>query len=516
MHYHARHRRPLSRGRIRVLAVALTVASTTLAAPLATPASPAHASLSALAQASPWLKAADIAINPPGPLPGQSVAPAVERGYVITGDQLAKYDITGTAAAQQELAAFAARAKRNYGVTLNLPLYRVYATPPIIRAGEADLVKQLLAIVLELQYLIPEVPSTQEAIDTAKALLEQLAGLVKSVRLQYDHDDFLGTEIDSLTNIDWIIAAAEGALDRVPDPGTIDPGTIDPQPYIDQVQPFIDQVTALVNNIGPTLDALARSLGIPSSDEIAEDPAHAAPVGTDPVTDVTDGTLGDVFVLPFGVGVDEIGAAYEDGTLMVETAVQDGPAAGPVAAVVDAANALSGSALALVPPGEPQWDPAGGACLHRKSNNTAWYDPCSFWYDLKKDGDKSHMTWAHNQYGTAKSKGIWRMTHFEVRAERAANSPEQWWRDWSPRADVDHGNCSTGTVGVAVAGVTLEHSSDQCDKWNIDKYEDGGHFANTWEGNTWRSERDIDAMKATVTINNNAPRNAQRYDYYAY
>jgi hypothetical protein len=129
------------------------------------------------------------------------------------------------------------------------------------------------------------------------------------------------------------------------------------------------------------------------------------------------------------------------------------------------------------------------------------------------------MTWAHNQFGTAKSKGIWRLTDFEVRAERAANSPEQWWRDWSPRADMDNGNCATGSVGVEVAGVSIEHSSEHCDKWDIDKYEEGGHFANTWRtgGNgAWRSERDVDAMKATATINNNAPRNAQRYDYYAY
>jgi hypothetical protein len=506
MRYHARHRRPLSRARVRALAVALTVTASTIAAPLATPASPAHASLSAaLAQASPWLRASDIAVNPPGPLPGQATAPAVERGYIITGDQLAKYDITGTAAGQHELAAFAL-AKRKDGVTVNLPLYRVYATPPIMRAGEADLVKQLLAIVVDIQQVIPDVtvPSTQELIDTIFAAIALAREEVGSVRIQYSHDQLLDTELDSL------IAALQRALNSLPDPGSIiDPNSINPQTYV-------DELTALVNGIKPTLDALLESLGMPSSDDALADPAHASPVGTDPVTNETDGTLGDVFILPFGVSVDEIGAAYENGTVMVETAVEDGPAAGPAAAVLDASNSLSG---ALVPPSEPQWDPAGGACLHRKSNNTAWFDPCSYWYELKKDGDKSHMTWAHNQYGTAKSKGIWRLTDFEVRAERAANSPEQWWRDWSPRADMDNGNCATGSVGVEVAGVSIEHSSEQCDKWDIDKYEEGGHFANTWRtgGNgAWRSERDVDAMKATATINNNAPRNEQRYDYYAY
>lgn len=489
------------------MAVALTVTGSTLAAPLLTPASPANATLSAtLSEAPSWLKATDITVNPPGPLPGSATAPAVKRGYVITGDQLAKYDITATAAAQQALTAFAARAKQNYGVTLNLPLYRVYATPPIMRAGEADLVKQLLSIVLELQQVIPDVdpPSTQEVIDTVFTLVGELREQIGTIRIQGAHDDFLDAPVDAE------LAFIKRALDNLPDPSDIDPGSvIDPNSVSPQT--YVDQVIAIVNSLQPTLDTLVQSLGLPSNEEIQADPTHAAPVGTDTLASTIEGDdgVGSVLVLPTATAVDYVGAAWDEGMVKVTNTLETTPA-GSLAPTV-------GTIAQDPSEGSQQWRPAGGlGCTSRKQNDTAWYDTCTWWYELAKDGNSARQTWALEQYGTGKSKRCCHLKSLYLDSDRKKGSPDQDWLRWSPTADSDYGNCATDTVGVNVNSFYVEHSETHCEKWDIDKGEQPASFENAWRGSVGQSERSTASLIATNTPNNYLPTDVVSFDYYAW
>jgi hypothetical protein len=389
MRYRTTNRRFRSRATLRAGVLAAALAGTTLAAPL----TPTHAEDPAVFtfvgyERPAWLLASDIAVNPPGPQPGEATAPAVERGYVITGDQLSRFDITATAQGQQELAAFVARiAHYNDGLQLDARTYRVYATPSINLARQAEAVK----------------------------------------------------------------LAAE---------------------------------------------------------EAAEDPVHAVPVGTDALNPLFEGPLADVVILPFGTGVGEISAAWDEAELKVTTILSDTPAE-PVAPLVT-------GVLQQKPEYDETWEAAGPThCYDRKQNNTAWFDPCRSWHILHKDGDPHRTSWGHKQWGTAKSKSIWYLTNFEVKAWPARESAHQAWLDWAPGADEERGNCTTTTVGAEVNGFMLEKSTQHCDEWDITKYEKGGDFVNDWRGRARRSERRVAAVKATATANGYSPTNAVRYDYYA-
>lgn len=479
MPYHARHRRPLSRGRVRAVTLAAALSASTLAAPLTQ--QPAHAGLLTIEGVPSWLLTPNVVVNPPGPKPGAAIAPIVEHGYAITTDQLATYDITATVEGQQELRAFIAEEQRN-GNNVDAATYRVYATPPIRDAQVAGAAKVYVGILDSLESSLDR--SLQMIIDTGNYVLDWA-------------EDFRAVADQAIENdrLDKLVVDLQALLDSVPAPGTIEPP---------DTQPYIDQLIAIVNSLD--INSVLYSLGMPSKEEIIEDPLVALPIGGDPVTDVTDGLLGDVVILPVGVGMRTVGASWDEGMLKVTTILRDTPVAPQVA-------------IDMVPRptnNDPQWDPASDRyCYPRKSNNTAWYNPCRQWYTLAKDGNPDRTSWNHLQFGTAKSKGIWNMTKFEVKAWPVKDSAYQYWLEWSPEADEDHGHCSSGTVGVNVNAAYVEYASQHCDEWDISLGSIGGDFSNSWRGNTNRSERNVAAMKATSVANGKTPNNYVRYDYYA-
>jgi hypothetical protein len=396
------------RSRLPAVPTTLTVATGLLGGLLAAPASPARAEVAPLPIAAftvtdrpDWLTASDIAVNPPGVIPGTTEVPPVERGYVITGDQLDRFEITGTAVAVAELHALVERQQAlNPGLPmLDISGYRVFVTPPI-----------------------------------------------NAVR-------------------------------------DVEPLEVDTQPSMGEL-PFNPE---------------------DSPDDIVDDVAHAGP-GTDVVTDQIEGTLGDVFILPVAVGVGEVAAAFDEGYIKVTTALQESPVGAPLTPVT---NTLAGRAES-----DPQWSQYSRQCYHRKSNNTAWYDPCYSYATLAKDGDPNRTAWSHTQWGTAKSKSTWVLDRFMVKT-RARETPNQRWLDWSPEADTDKGNCSTTTVGVNVNSAYMEHSTQQCDRWDISKENPDVEFSNWWRGSAWRKERNVAAMTSASLPNRQIPYDYSRYDYYA-
>lgn len=119
MGYRGRHRKPPRRAKARAVTLALAVSSISLVVPVATTSGARANTLLSVEGLPAWAFASDIIVNPPGPKPGEAVAPAVSRGYVITGDHLARFNVTATREGQQELAAFVARIKDNYGLSLD-------------------------------------------------------------------------------------------------------------------------------------------------------------------------------------------------------------------------------------------------------------------------------------------------------------------------------------------------------------------------------------------------------------
>lgn len=497
MGYRGKHRRPTSRATLRIITSVLALSGSTLAVPL-TVTPPARADVT-LAEALPiWLNVSDITVNPPGPKPGEAIAPAVARGYVITADQLAKYDVTATLEGQQELRDFIASTQETHGVVLDGKAYNIFATPPIVYVDFDNLAENLNQLVGVAQSAI------QQATDpaTLEQIKQEIEG--KSIEIQGD-DPAEGavalvnyvTNPDTLAGLKQTIRehgikiqgtdpVAEGfaVLDLATSLVGIVQGYIDNPPV---TPPTTGELVAIVNQLTSTVEALVTSLGFPGTTEIAGDPTHAAPAGTDTVTDAYDGVLGDVLILPAGVGVGAVAAAWEDGMLKVTTLLETTPFGSTLAPVTNT--------VADAGPGQAQWDPAGGlGCMRRKSNNTAWYDPCQWWYELAKDGNGSRRTWGLEHYGTAKS---------------------QDWVDWSPRSDDDAGHCTTTTVGVNVNSAYLEQSAQHCEQWDIDKGSEPADFANTWKGRVNRHEREVAAIVSTNTPNGYTPTDYVRYDYYA-
>lgn len=517
--YRGKHRRPLNRTKARVVTLTLALASSTLAVPLTTTTA-AHGSTPIFDyDRAAWLQAADLSINPIGPKPGEAIAPAVARGYVITGDQLARFDITATPEGQQELAAFVARIKKNYDLALDAKAYSVFATPPIIYLNYDELAGNLDQLVALAQSAI------QHATDpkTLAAIEQEIED--QSIEIQGDDPvEGAASLLNYATNPDTL----EGLKQTIQDQGIKIQGT-DPvadgfaildlatdlvgviQGYINNppvTAPTTGELVETVNQLTLMVGALMTNLGFEAPGQMAEDPTHVAPVGTDIVSSTLDGTLGDAVILPIGVGVAEVSAAWDEGTMKVSTVVEDTPLA-------PATPLLQTGADQVPDNNEPAWSPAGGGCYDRRSNNTAWYDVCRSWHHLAKDGDSNRETWGHKQWGTAKSKSIWNLTHFEVKSWRKTGTPDQDWLDWSPRADSIYGHCQTRTIAVKVNAASLEQSSEQCEEWDIDKGAQPADFANTWWGNINRHERDVASVKSTSTPNGYRPVNMVRYDYYA-
>lgn len=256
--------------------------------------------------------------------------------------------------------------------------------------------------------------------------------------------------------------------------------------------------------------------GIPDADDIGNLPIDTGPVDS---LHEGDGPLGSVLVLPGCAAKPDLVGAVVEGTRVIATTMF---AATPTSstALANTCDVPQPSRMVGLPGDNPTydsdaWGPAGGTCWSRKQNNTAWYDPCYQFYHRTNDGESSRDTYALTQWGTGKSKSVWDLDSLEVRSWREKNTPDQQWKDWSPRSDQDAGHCTTTTVGVNVNAAYIEQSANICDQWDIDKGEAPASFANTWRGSTNRHEREAASFIATSVPNGYAPHDIVRYDYYA-
>lgn len=367
------------RQRLRRFAAVTTLAGSMVVVPWTGAASAGSADLDY--RRAPWLDAPGIVVDPPAPAIGETAPPSVGRGYVVTGEDLPRFDITSTAAAQRVLAEFLARIAASEGTSVPRDGFQVFTMPKI--------------------------------------------------------DD-----------------AISG---------------------------------------GPVVD----------------DPAHALPVGTDAVAPLIEdeGGTGSFVILPAGTTVSYVGAAWDEGVLKVTTVLETTPAAA----------ALTGTLTEDGPGDSRSWSPAGGlGCTSRKQNDTAWFDTCSWWYELYDDGNRDRQTWALEQYGTGRSKGCCKLKSLHVTSWRAKGSADQDWVRWSPTADTTLPNCSTDTVGVTVNNAYLEHSTTHCEQWDIDKAEEPAGFDNAWRGSVGGSERNTAMLIATNTPNSYVPTDYVSFDYYAW
>ena len=396
--------------------------------------------------------------------------------------------------------------------------YRVFATPPIIDVQYVEAMKHVMALVGAVGAVVD--------IATDPALVQGLKDALYEQAPTIHGDDPLTTVQTVEGLVAYMLSPAfiqrihDAAYELVLEEAGLPPGTL--ETIVALATSIIDVVTSLDPNPGtlvPLAEALitqttARladgSLPININDEpesMLRDLTHLAPVGTDllGITDtVSDLGLGEVFVLPVGVGVGEIGAAWDEGRLMVSTVVAETPAA------------MAGALIAQAPSTEPEWDIYPRQCYDRRSNNTAYYDTCYQYASLAKDGEPNRVAWTHHQKGTGKSKGAWTLVKLTVQSDRMKGSPDQRWQDWSPEADIEHGNCYGTELGIQVSGVGWTRTYNHCDLWDIEKDNPAVNWTVKWDVHAWRKDRNVAGMKTFSVPNGYRPINAVRYDYEAW
>ncbi len=274
----------------------------------------------------------------------------------------------------------------------------------------------------------------------------------------------------------------------------------------------------------PDITGLVPSISVINPDDIDPDDAtHALPIDTGPVDALSEdeGPLSSSLVVPGCVTPELVGAVVQPaGDIYVKTMFASTAGFGCPGADVDV-DVVGGTQLDGVagqnPGDEDQWTPAGGiGCPKRKQNDTAWFDVCSWWYHRTNDGISGRDTYGLKQYGTGKSKNLWRLDTLEVQSWRKKGTPDQDWVDWSPRSDADYGHCSTDTIGVNVNAAYLEHSDTHCETWDIAKGSEPADFANRWRGDVRRSERDTASIIATNVPDGYYPTDYHDFDYNAH
>lgn len=146
------------------------------------------------------------------------------------------------------------------------------------------------------------------------------------------------------------------------------------------------------------------------------------------------------------------------------------------------------------------WNHRASDCFAREENSTGWIDSC---YKINQyntdgtDGTSTHDIFQLEHYATAKSKGVFTLNSFELTSDQSPSSdPFRDWVDWDPGSDADHGNCGSYSIGISYSGVGITSSFTACDRWDITKWSDYGHFRNTWRGDARRSEREVGYMTA--------------------
>lgn len=221
----------------------------------------------------------------------------------------------------------------------------------------------------------------------------------------------------------------------------------------------------------------------------------------------TDGPMASALIVPAGTVVEFVGAVFKDGELHAKTVVSAAAQPHP------AQQSQRFSPLAA-PSDSAQFVRAGGiGCLHRKQNNTAWYDPCQEYWRHENDGDAGKDYYASQLWGTGKSKSIWSLRGLEVFARRTPNSADQQWVDWDPGSDADV-KCRPESIEVSYAGASVGITKQHCEMWDISKHEDV-RFSNWWRGSAWRSERETAMAALTKTDAHRVPHQTFDFDFYA-
>ena len=152
------------------------------------------------------------------------------------------------------------------------------------------------------------------------------------------------------------------------------------------------------------------------------------------------------------------------------------------------------------------WSYISGGCFTRLQNLFGWLDSCYQVHKLTNEGDPRDF-YKLEQYGSEGAKILGKIYSGSLGAMKASSSSAMSWIDWSPRSTVS-GSCQTVPLSVSALGVSYSASGLMCERWNMYKYEDAGHYKQEWScgcvptfGQPYPNVREIDYLQVISVLN---------------
>jgi hypothetical protein len=154
----------------------------------------------------------------------------------------------------------------------------------------------------------------------------------------------------------------------------------------------------------------------------------------------------------------------------------------------------------------PSWVWVSQGCFTRKHNIYGWLDSCFKLLRLAGESDPRDF-YTLEQYGSVGAKTFGKIYSGWLAASKTSASAPMAWIDWSPRGSKS-GPCVVIPLSVSALGQSLSASGLMCERWNVYKYADAGHFKEEWScgcifpfGQPYPNVREIDYLQ-TVSVAN--------------
>ena len=156
----------------------------------------------------------------------------------------------------------------------------------------------------------------------------------------------------------------------------------------------------------------------------------------------------------------------------------------------------------------PYWTLKESGCFARILDNAGFFDTCYKIRKLINDGISGKVFYNLEHYGTAGSYTYQTIDWAKIWSDQASGSAAMSWSDWGPRSDLsqEQGRCTDYGVSIGII-VQLHIGLHACEKWDMTKYADAGHYQMHWSCNCIfgvDGEREVEYM-TEVTIPSGGP-----------
>jgi hypothetical protein len=145
------------------------------------------------------------------------------------------------------------------------------------------------------------------------------------------------------------------------------------------------------------------------------------------------------------------------------------------------------------------WELVGDHCWVDATRGSGFMDVCYHKWKATSDGSAAHDFYLLDMFSTFATTGFGLETGDPwIHAWLSPASPDATWFKWKPGTDTTQ--CGGVNLSIAVNGIPLALSGNQCETWNITKYADAGRFRNGWIEGICQIQRDERELEFTVAV----------------